>query len=64
MCNHERLRTVGNRVFCCFCKEELPLEFLLARNKPAEAEKQPEKAVSKEKTDKPTPKKGRPKKAV
>ena len=27
-CKHERLRTVGDRVFCCECQEELPLEFL------------------------------------
>ena len=31
-CSHDRLRTVGERVFCCACKEELPLEFLMAKN--------------------------------
>ena len=33
-CKHERLRTVGDRVFCCICGEELPLEFLTG-SKPA-----------------------------
>ena len=27
-CKHERLRTVGDRVFCVSCHAELPLEFL------------------------------------
>ena len=27
-CSHNRLRTVGDRVFCCACGEELPLSFL------------------------------------
>jgi hypothetical protein len=36
----------------------------MAKNKPVKAEKQAEKAVSIEKTDKPTSRKGRPKKAV
>lgn len=31
-CNHERLRTVGDRVFCCACNEELTLDFLMNRN--------------------------------
>ena len=63
-CKHERLRTVGHRVFCCSCGEELPLEFLMQKNKPVKADKKPEKAASAEKTDKPTVRKGRPKKAV
>ena len=28
MCNHEILKTVGNRLFCKVCGEELPLEYL------------------------------------
>ena len=28
MCEHKNLRTVGDRLFCKDCKEELPLEFL------------------------------------
>ena len=59
-CDHERLRTVGTRIFCCGCGLELPLEFLIAKN----GEKQPAKAVPAEKTDKAPAKKGRPKKAV
>ena len=64
MCDHERLRTVGDRVFCCACNAELPLEFLFAKNKQIKAENKPEKATPVEKTDKPTSRKGRPKKAV
>jgi hypothetical protein len=63
-CRHEHLRTVGDRVFCCECKAELPLEFLMAKNNPVKDEKQAEKADPVEKTDKPTSRKGRPKKAV
>ena len=61
---HERLRTVGHRVFCCECKAELPMEFLMAKNKPVKAEEQAKKAVPVEKTDKPTSRKARQKKAV
>lgn len=28
MCEHKNLRTVGDRLFCKDCKEELPLDFL------------------------------------
>lgn len=34
MCEHERLRTVGDDVFCCVCGEKLPLEFLMNKGKP------------------------------
>ena len=50
-CDHKRLRTVGDRVFCCECKEELPLEFLLSRNAPVKAENRANKAA-----DEPKPK--------
>ena len=63
-CKHERLRTVGNRVFCCGCGEELPLEFLMAKNRLVEAEKQAEKAVPTKKADKAPVKKRAAKKAV
>ena len=43
-CKHERLRTVGNRVFCCECNEELPLAFLIAKNGKNSAEKPEEEA--------------------
>ena len=43
-CVHERLRTVGDRVFCCECGEELPLEFLEAKGKPVKAENSANKA--------------------
>lgn len=47
-CEHERLRTVGDRVFCCACGEELPLDFLLAKSAPKEEEK-PKKRTAKKK---------------
>lgn len=36
MCEHKNLRTVGDRLFCKDCKQELPLEFLLNQCKPEE----------------------------
>lgn len=36
MCEHKNLRTVGDRLFCKDCKEELPIEFLLNQCKPEE----------------------------
>lgn len=47
MCDHERLRTKGDRVFCCDCGAELPLDFLMNQGKAAEfqvpePEKEPE----------------------
>lgn len=35
-CKHERLRTVGDRVFCMECQAELPLEFLISGKLPEE----------------------------
>lgn len=56
MCEHERLRTVGDRVFCCACGEELPLAFLLAKSKPAAtaAPAEPEAPAAEEKPKKKT----------
>ena len=34
MCDHKRLRTVGDRVFCCSCGKELDIAFLIGKNKP------------------------------
>lgn len=31
MCNHEHLKTVGHRLFCIDCGNELPLEFLTGK---------------------------------
>ena len=63
-CRHEKLRTVGDQLFCKDCGKELPLEILTAKKTPVKAENQSEKAALVKKTDKPTSKKGRPKKAV
>lgn len=59
-CNHERLRTVGDRVFCCACNEELPLEFLTAQN----GKKSAKNAAPEAKADKGAPRKRTAKKAV
>ena len=40
MCEHERLRTVNNRVFCCACGEELTLEFLASKSAPKDEPKE------------------------
>ena len=32
MCEHDRLRTVGDRVFCCKCGKELDIAFLEGKN--------------------------------
>ena len=32
MCEHDRLRTVGDRVFCCECGKELDIAFLEGKN--------------------------------
>ena len=42
MCDHERLRTTGDRVFCCVCGKELPLDFLMNQGKPDEPQVDPE----------------------
>ena len=55
MCDHKRLRTVGDRVFCCECGEELPLEYLINGKKPAEKpapEGKPDKAPAKKRAAK------------
>lgn len=60
MCEHERLRTVGDRVFCCKCNKELSIEFLMAQNKLTNAEKPSEEVP----TSKSTTRKRTSKKAV
>ena len=64
MCDHERLRTVGDRVFCCACGAELPLEFLAAKNNPVKAENRANKPADEPKPDKAQAKKRAAKKAV
>ena len=59
-CVHERLRTVGDRVFCCECGKELDLEFLASKNGKNSANNQAEEP----KTDKPTTRKRAAKKTV
>ena len=55
MCNHERLRTVGDKLFCKDCGKELPLEYLTGGVKQAEKpapEAKPDKAPAKKRTAK------------
>ena len=56
MCEHGRLRTVGDRVFCCACGKELDLAFLAAKG--------PEKPAPEGKPEKNAPRKRTGKKAV
>ena len=60
MCNHEHLRTVGDRLFCKDCGQELPIEFLTA----GAAQKPTENPAPDQGTEKPTVKKARAKKPV
>ena len=60
MCNHDRLRTVGDRVFCCGCGEELSIEFLMGVSGENRANNQAPEA----KEDKPKARKRTAKKAV
>ena len=57
-CKHERLKAIGDRLYCKDCGSELPLEILNGGAKHAE------KPVAEEKTDKPSAKKRTAKKAV
>lgn len=53
-CKHERLRTVGDRLFCKDCGKELPLDYLNGTKqaeKPAE-EAKPDKSTSRKRTAK------------
>lgn len=62
MCEHKNLRTVGDRLFCKDCKEELPLEFLTEGQKPIQEKKKPDiQPAEKEESAIPAPKKERAK---
>ena len=66
MCEHKNLRTVGHRLFCKDCKEELPLEFLTLNEglKPIQEEQNPAiQPAEKEESAIPAPKKQRAKTA-
>ena len=52
---HQQLKTVGDRLFCKACGQELPIEFLTRGDQPAEepkAEKQTEKPAARKRTAK------------
>ena len=64
MCKHGRLRTVGDRLFCCECGDELPIEFLTGGKGNSEAAEQAGKPAQEETTGKTAQKKRTGKKAV
>ena len=52
---HQQLKTVGDRLFCKACGQELPIEFLTHGDQPAKepkAEKQTEKPAARKRTAK------------
>ena len=57
-CRHEKLRTVGDKLFCKDCGKELPMEYLVS------GAKQAEKPAPEAKTDEAPAKKRTAKKAV
>ena len=59
-CKHERLRAVGDRIFCCSCNAEVTDEFNASLN----AQKPVKNPSEDAKTDKLTSKKRTAKKAV
>ena len=77
MCEHKNLRTVGDRLFCKDCKEELPIEFLThgepvaeepvaeepAQEAPQEDGEQGQTPADDVQTDKPAPKSAKAKPA-
>ena len=50
MCTHEHMKTVGHRLFCMDCGNELPIEFLTRQ--PEEKKQQPVKRNPKPKKKK------------
>ena len=63
-CKHERLRAVGDRIFCCSCNAELPIEFLESRNTSVNAQEPVKNPSDDAKANKPTSKKRTAKKTV
>ena len=61
-CEHEHLRTVGDRLFCKDCGDELPIEFLTKKT-PVVAAETAEIPAEEKKTGKSPAKKRTPKKA-
>ena len=54
-CRHEKLRTVGEKLYCKDCGKELPMEYLTGGTKQAEkpiAEAKPDKTPAKKRTAK------------
>ena len=63
-CKHERLRAIGDRIFCCSCNAELPVEFLTSRNTSLNEQKHVKNPSDDAKANKPTSKKRTAKKVV
>ena len=44
-CNHEKIKSVNCEIFCLFCGEKLPIDYLVAKDRIA-AQKSAEKPVA------------------
>ena len=54
MCEHGKLKTVADRLFCKLCGAELPMEFLTGgTGDTVEPQKEPEKPAQAKRTGKP-----------
>ena len=47
MCEHKRLRSVGDRIFCCECGQEVGIDFLMAQNEQKQVKNPSEEAPEK-----------------
>lgn len=63
-CKHERLRAIGDRIFCCSCNAELTTAFLESLNTSSNAQERVKNPSDESKTNKPTSKKRTAKKTV
>ena len=63
-CKHERLRAIGDRIFCCSCNAEVSIEFLESRNTSLNAQEPAKNPSDEAKTNKPTSRKRTTKKVV
>lgn len=51
-CNHDRLKSVNGRIYCCICGTEFPLERLTGKQeKPEKAQETEKKPVRKRKAN-------------
>ena len=63
-CKHERLRAIGDRIFCCSCNAELTTAFFESLNASSDAQEPVKNPSDDARTNKSTSKKRTAKKAV